>query len=156
MSESKGFEEEIQLEFVRSYMEFLEKAVLDPNAKVSMSDAKEIVEKIREGNRFEKMMYSFIMVVADRDPEMEIRVVISKRMQEFIRYIHQRYQRAKIYKGGKNPELLGAPIVIRDILVPRMEQIWQTLQTIQSSDGNWYEMRKHVDGYLDVRKVKKP
>jgi len=149
-------QEEIQVDFVRTYLELMERALINPDATVSMADAREVVEQVRSRNRFERMMYAFMMVVADRSDDQEIRVVLSEPMLDFVRTVHQKHQRAKLYKGGKCPELLGLPIVVKDVGVPRMEQIWKVVHTIQGSDGGWYETRRHVDGYLDIRKVEKP
>jgi len=143
-------EKDVEIELIRATQEELERTVLDPDAEVTASEAARIHKQIVDRRRFENTVYAFLLTVAGRDYNKKYRVVMNSQHQEFIRWIHQKYQTMGLYKGGKNPELMDAPIVIDDMAqVPRLELVVNTVD-IRYSDGNKYELRRHVDGGVDV------
>lgn len=119
-------EEEIRIEMIRSYTEHMTNAVLGIKTTVTSQEAYDFLKRVRDEQEFKDMMYAFLMVAAVYEEEGEWNIVMSEKMLDFIRWLHQRNQRAKIYKGKKNgnpPELFGIPISIeKNATVPRFEK----------------------------------
>ena len=113
------FEEEVLDEFARLFLQEMDRAIVDSEAEVTIEMAKDVRASMKRMIAFEEMMLEFIGQVMQRMPGDTWVIQFNDEHLKWIRSYHQINQRAKLYKGGKFPELLGVPIHVRnDITAP--------------------------------------
>jgi hypothetical protein len=114
-------QEDFNVQFMRGYLQRMDDAIIGDGQVVTDDDAREALARIRAEEEFETGMLAFIAQVANR-PAGDWRVVMSSEQRAFVRWLHQRQQRLRIYAGGRSPALYGCPIVIDDTATaPRLE-----------------------------------
>lgn len=119
------FMEGVNIEFIRLYLQGMERVMLDSNGEVTEEEARAYLEKFKGSVAFDRMMIKFVMEVVEKSAD-AVQVVMNSEHREWIRYKHQRYQALKMYTGDKKrtvqPKLYGVPIVIDETATePRLE-----------------------------------
>jgi hypothetical protein len=129
-AELDEFMDGVSVEFMRLYLQGLDRAIFDPEAEVTEEEAKEALQRLKDSVAFDRMMITFIQEVVGWPPADCVQLVMNSKHREWIRSTHQRYQGLKMYTGARKlpsgdratPKLYGVPIVIDETATePRLE-----------------------------------
>lgn len=124
---------DLSVELVQEYLQGMERAIIDKDAVVTREDAEAVIKQMREEVAFDKMMIAFVEEVAGWPPSDCVELVMNTRMLNWVRRVHQQYQRLKIYTSAKKDVLrqlngrrvarmYGVPIKIDETVTePRLE-----------------------------------
>lgn len=116
----------VGVEFMRVYLQGLERATIDFWAEVTEEEAREALQRLKDDVAFNRMMIKFVQKVVEFPAKEAVGVFLNSKHREWVRHTHQRYQGLKMYTGDKKgtvqPKLYGVPIVIDETVTePRVE-----------------------------------
>lgn len=120
----------VGIDFVRLYLENLSPDMTAVFGPPTEEEAREFLEKLKASVGFDLMMIKFMKEVIEWPPSDCYQLVMNSNHLQWVRNVHQRYQRLRIYTGAKKkpgqaraiPKMYGVPIMIDETVTePRLE-----------------------------------